>query len=184
MATTDVVRRIADAGTTRDLRVVAPGDPDAPMRMIDARDIAQFGLCCLENSYARGPYVVAAPAENATTYGDWLGDCLDATGSPAELVWVDDEVLVEFEVGMWRDMPLWIPASHDDAATVWELDSARARRDGLACRPIRETVLDTWAWMSADDGRVLKTYTPPDPHGLAEERERAILAAWDARARA
>ncbi len=63
------------------------------------------------------------------------------------------------------------------------MDVERAHAAGLRCRPVGETVADTWAWMTALDG------PPPvrdgiPPHGLSPERERAALdAACDPPAR-
>ena len=50
-------------------------------------------------------------------------------------------------------------------------DVARAHAAGLRCRPVHETVSDTWSWLSALNG------APPlragaAPAGLAPERER------------
>ena len=63
----------------------------------------------------------------------------------------------------------------------WDTDTSRAEAAGLRCRPLRETVRDTWAWMAADGGAVRRSYRPRRPHGLSEEKERALFAAWDAR---
>jgi hypothetical protein len=30
---------------------------------------------------------------------------------------------------------------------VWQVDASRARTAGLVCRPIVETVADTWEWL-------------------------------------
>jgi hypothetical protein len=53
----------------------------------------------------------------------------------------------------------------------------RAYHAGLHCRPVTETVFDTWHWFSA-----LNTAPPiraglPTP-GLDPERERQALLAW------
>ncbi|MGK5628333.1 NAD-dependent epimerase/dehydratase family protein [Streptomyces sp. URMC 123] len=158
-------------------RVLAPGSPDIGMRIIDARDIALFGLRCLEERRT-GPFVVAAP-ERHTTYGDWLAACAAATGSRAELVWADDAFLLERGVEPWSDLAMWIP-DRPDQLTLWATATDRAEAAGLVCRPIAETARDAWA--------VLSDRTPPElplvnswghRAGLAPERERELLAAWD-----
>jgi 2'-hydroxyisoflavone reductase len=171
--------RVADAGEHRDLRVLAPGDPDRPMRVLDARDAAVFALDAIDRGL-QGAYVVNSPEAN-TTYGEWLGYCIEATGSRAELVWVDDDFLIDRKVGYWADLPLWAPPGDPEVAGIWDVAAPRAEAAGLRCRPVKETVFDTWAWLAADGGRVRRRFEPSAPHGLEEERERALLAAWDAR---
>ena len=55
----------------------------------------------------------------------------------------------------------------------------RAHATGLRCRPVAETVRDTWDWLVSIDKR------PPlradlERPGLDAEIERAALAAWHA----
>lgn len=171
--------RIADAGAGSDRRVLAPGDPDRAMRLIDARDAASFALEAVDHGLA-GSYNVAGP-EGRTTYGDWLAACVAVTGSRAELVWVEDVFLVEQQVGYWSELPLWAPAGDPAVAGIWDVDTSRAEGAGLRCRPVSETVADTWEWLVADGGRLGRRYEPVWPHGLTEERERKLLRAWDAR---
>ena len=172
--------RIADAGDRRDLRVVAPGDPRRVIRPIDVRDAAVFAL----NSVVlglEGPYTVSGTPSSASTFEELLTACVEVTGSPARLEWVADDFLMKQKVGFWSELPLWAPAGDPDAGAAWDLDTARAEAAGLRCRPLRETVADTWAWLAANGGLVRRTYEAMRPHGLEAERERAVLAAWDAR---
>ncbi|MGH7742535.1 MAG: hypothetical protein ACRENS_11010, partial [Candidatus Eiseniibacteriota bacterium] len=61
---------------------------------------------------------------------------------------------------------------------------ARAVANGLTCRALEETVLDTLAWRQAlpasrpPAGSVLAT---PPPASLTAERERELLEAWRAK---
>ena len=87
---------MADAGTTRDLRVLAPGDPASPVSPIDVRDIAQFTLGAIERGLT-GTYSVAGTPSNASTYGELLEACIEATGSAARLDWVAGEFLEQQE---------------------------------------------------------------------------------------
>jgi 2'-hydroxyisoflavone reductase len=169
------LRRIAAGG-----RVLAPGDPDRPMQIIDARDLAAFTLDRLEAD-AEGRYIVGGAPDN-TTMGRWLGDCVDATGSDAELVWVDDDFLLAHGVEPWDELPLWTPPLAE-LAGVWQADSAKAAGDGLACRPVRETVADTWAWLVAEGvPGELPSYRGNTPgKGIDPEKERQLLADWAAR---
>ncbi|MCF2531778.1 NAD-dependent epimerase/dehydratase family protein [Yinghuangia soli] len=169
------LRRIAAGG-----KVLAPGDPDRPMQLVDARDIAVFTLDRIEAG-AEGRYLVGGEAAN-TTMGQWLADCRAATGSDAELVWVDDDFLLEREVSPWTELPLWAPPT-DDMAGVWLSDSSKAAEDGFRCRPVRETVADTWAWLKAAGlPQTLPSYRGhAGTQGIDAEKEERLLAEWEAR---
>ncbi|GAA2002709.1 NAD-dependent epimerase/dehydratase family protein [Catenulispora subtropica] len=168
--------RMADAGGARDERVLAPGDPAYRVRPIDVRDVALFTLNALEQEL-QGPYLVAGTPSASVTYEELLQACIEVTDSRAGLEWVDGDFLMARKVAMWSELPLWVPPEEHP----WDKDTSRAEEAGLRCRPLRETVADTWAWLTADDGKVRRSYRPNRPHGLEHERERELLAAWDAR---
>lgn len=161
--------RIARGG-----EVLAPGDPDRELQLIDARDVARFGLRCLEAGRTQ-PRLVAGPPGH-TTFGDWLTACVTATGSGARLVWAPDEVLLEHGVPVFSGLPLWAARGDGRSEATWATDVSSSLNAGLECRPIAETVRDTWAWLkeappSADeDGRI-------NGHGLAPAEEQRILDA-------
>ncbi|WP_248961299.1 NAD-dependent epimerase/dehydratase family protein [Sphaerisporangium perillae] len=167
------LRRVARGG-----RVLAPGDPDLPMQLIDARDIASFTL----DQAAKGVndrFFTTGPAGN-TTFGRWLADCAEVTGSGAELVWVADGFLLDREVQPWQELPLWTPIS--DAAGVWSSSTAKAEAAGLRCRPVAETVRDTWDWLKDRDHAALEArFASWQRHGIAPDKEARILSEWDAR---
>lgn len=169
------LRRIAAGG-----RVLAPGDPDRPMQVVDARDLAAFLLDHVEAG-TEGRYLASGAPAN-TTMGAWLGDCVAATGSDAELVWVDDDFLLAREVAPWTELPLWTPPT-EEMAGVWLPDPAKAAAAGLTIRPVRETVADTWAWLKSEGvPETLPSYRGhAGTQGIAPEKEQALLAAWDAR---
>jgi 2'-hydroxyisoflavone reductase len=148
------------------------------MRPIDARDAAAFTLEAIDRGLS-GPYIVSGPEANAVTFGDFLGTCVEVTGSRAELVWLPDDFLIGRNVGFWSELPLWTPAGHPEVGHVWDLDTARAEAEGLRCRPVAATIADTWDWLAENGGRMRRTYVARDPHGLDEEREREVLLAWD-----
>ncbi|MEV0583578.1 NAD-dependent epimerase/dehydratase family protein [Nonomuraea sp. NPDC050310] len=158
-------------------QVLAPGDPSVPMQLIDARDIAEFTLDQAEAGVA-DRFIVTGPAGN-TTYGEWLELCKQVTGSDAEFVWVDDQFLIDQGVGQFVELPLW-SAPSDDRENFWNASTDKAFAAGLRSRPVAETVADTWAWLREipEDERV---YGGKMQHGIAPEKEQAVLAAWAAR---
>lgn len=166
--------RIAQGG-----EVLAPGDPDVPMQVIDARDLAAFMLDS-GTTGTPGTFNVTGPRGN-TTMGEWLGHCVAVTSSGAALIWVDDAFLVERDVEPWTELPLWMPHGQD-GDHVWDADTSAAERAGLRCRPVADTVRDTWGWMQ--DGGRLPDKPPHDHvsrHGIDPGKEQWILAAWRAR---
>ena len=163
------VRRIAAGGD-----VVAPGDPARTVQLIDARDLAAWMLDLAERRVA-GAFNGTAPARQSTMR-DVLESAVEATGSGARLHWVPDEVLAAHDVAAWDELPLWFPA--DAGAGTWEIGTERARAAGLRCRPVAETVTDTWAWLCNGGEAALTSWRAEmRPRGLSAERERELLAA-------
>jgi nucleoside-diphosphate-sugar epimerase len=163
------VRRIAAGG-----EVVAPGDPERAVQLIDARDLAAWMLDLAESRVA-GAFNGTAPADRTTTR-EALDAAVQATGSDARLCWVPDEVLVEHEVEAWSELPLWIPMA--DAPGTWAVGTERARAAGLRCRPIAETIGDTWAWLrDGGEAQLPDWHADHRPRGLTAEREAELLAA-------
>jgi len=161
------VRRIARGG-----RVPAPGDPELPVQIVDARDLAAWMLALAEDRVA-GAFNATAPI-GSETMGGLLGAAVAATGSDAALEWVPDERLQAAGVEPWVELPLWLPQA--EFPGTWEVGTARARAAGLRCRPAAETVADVWAWLQAggeaelDDWRA--EHRPPE---MGVERERELL---------
>lgn len=61
---------------------------------------------------------------------------------------------------------------------IWLPPSEQALRAGLRCRPVAETVRDTWSWIREED--VTADRATEDGQGIDPEEERRILAAWTA----
>lgn len=156
-------RRIAAGGD-----VLAPGDPAARVQFIDARDAAAWLLRQAENR-TTGTFNLTGPAA-ALTMGAFLATARSALQSQAQLTWTSEDFLLQQGVAPWSDLPVWVARPE---AGLHEVDIARALHAGLACRPLAETVADTWAWAVAHDGEHAGV-------GLAPEREAALLSAWRA----
>ena len=150
--------------------VLAPGDPDRGIAPIDARDIALFGLRCIEyGEYGAFPTV----GPGTETFADLLEACVRETGSGATLRWADDAFLSAHGVQEWTGLPLW--ASQDGTSpAVWDARSERALEAGLATRPIADTVRDTWVWLKDAQG-LTDEHGRINGHGIAPEAEAAVL---------
>ena len=150
--------------------VLAPGDPKRRIGPIDARDIARFGLRCVENG-EYGAFPTVGPGTE--TFGDLLEAAVSETGSGATLRWADDAVLTAHEVETWTGLPLWA-AETGEVSAVWDVRSDRALEAGLVCRPFAETVRDTWAWLKDAEG-LTDEEGKINGHGIAPEAEAAVL---------
>jgi 2'-hydroxyisoflavone reductase len=160
------LRRIAAGG-----RVVAPGRPDRPLQYVDARDLAHWLLTGLAGDLS-GPVDVASRSGHATTR-QLLTACIDATGSNAELVWFTDAELDAAGAKPWIHLPCWVPEGGEFAGFL-EHDTSLAAATGLVCRPIEETVTDTWRWLDSEGAPAQRA--DRDVHGLPDDLERRLLA--------
>lgn len=150
--------------------VLAPGPPQLGVQLIDARDLAHWVLGAAAAG-RHGPYdAVSRPAH--TTMGDLLEACRQVTGARARLRWADPEPILAAGIQPWTELPIWIPPGPDRA--MHEGDTTRAHDAGLSCRPVEETVADTWAWLEAVGHDPPRRDDLPPP-GLDAGRERALL---------
>lgn len=130
--------------------VLAPGTPDLGLQYIDVRDLAAWLLDASEKGL-HGPYnTVSRPGH--TTMGELLSACVRATGSDAELRWTETERILAAGVEPWTDLPVWLPPG-ELYDTLHQGDVAKAYAAGLRCRPVEETVADTWAWLCELGGK-------------------------------
>ncbi|MCR9245169.1 MAG: NAD-dependent epimerase/dehydratase family protein [bacterium] len=145
--------------------VLCPGDKDGHVQFIDARDLADWMLHCLEQNIT-GVYN-ANGFHGRVSMSEMLGACKCATSAPTDLVWASEEFLAENKVRPYMQMPVWIPR---EGRAMVKNDKATAA--GLKFRPIGDTVRDTLAWAKAERGdRRWRT-------GLPAEREKELIAKW------
>ena len=151
--------------------------PDRGIQPIDVRDVAGFLVDQVQQG-THGVFNLAAPADGRT-FGAMIRACAEVTAADAgdgpELVWADEDWLVEQEVGQWTELPLW-----RNAAATWGVSVARAVAAGLRCRPLAQTIADTWQWLNREG--VPADYRGSAQYGIDPAREAAIIARWRARA--
>jgi 2'-hydroxyisoflavone reductase len=148
--------------------VLAPGRPEAPAQVIDARDLAAWMLVQAAAGTS-GIFNLTGPGA-PLSMGTML-ETVRATLRPdATLHWVDERFVLDHDIAPWSDLPVWLPAEQEG---LHRTHIARALATGLVTRPLAETVADTAAWMrDASGGGLLPNA------GLAPEREAEVLAAW------
>ncbi|WP_035847271.1 NAD-dependent epimerase/dehydratase family protein [Kitasatospora azatica] len=150
------------------------------MQLIDVRDLAIFGLDRLAAG-DRGAYLTGGEPAN-TDWGAFLAQCAELTGGTAEPVFVTDEFLLQNGVQPLLGLPLWVPQVPPLAA-VWDFSATKALAAGLRCRPVAQTVRDTWDWLNrpGSEQEAFGQYRDFPDRGLSAERERELLEAWAAR---
>ncbi|MGE5290128.1 MAG: NAD-dependent epimerase/dehydratase family protein [Micromonosporaceae bacterium] len=144
------LERIAAGG-----RVLAPGAPDNPVRLVDVRDLAGW---ILDNTRRQIPGAVDVPGAAGHTFGELLAACenvtkahrADSTGQETEFVWTPDETLLAAGVEPWWEMPMWTPSTPQWAG-AWRVEGERARMTGIHYRPLADTVRDTWRWLRQEE---------------------------------
>jgi nucleoside-diphosphate-sugar epimerase len=151
---------------------LAPGPRDLPLQYVDARDLAGFLLDAAGRGLA-GAYNLVSESGHATM-GELLDTANEVTGGNAELRWTDPRVILNAGVEPWTDLPIWLPPGPDHEHLHYA-EVTKARAAGLVCRPVRETVADTWAWLLSI-GRTPPQRADRPTVGLDPAVEAALLA--------
>ncbi|MEO6445574.1 MAG: NAD-dependent epimerase/dehydratase family protein [Gemmatimonadaceae bacterium] len=154
--------------------VLAPGTPNDPAQVIDARDLSEFIIrCCEDEVY--GTYNCTGP-QSTLTIAEMLGAIRGTMSTDAYLTWVDAGFLAQQKVRSWSDMPVWIPPTGDTAGFM-RRSVAKALAKGLTFRPLSVTAKDTLDFYESEpDDRKEKLRA-----GLDAAREKEVLALWHAR---
>ncbi|MET7741566.1 NAD-dependent epimerase/dehydratase family protein [Streptomyces sp. NPDC005385] len=139
------LNRIASGGP-----VLAPGPRELPLQYIDVRDLAEWTLSAAEAGLGGAYDLVSTPGHS--TMGALLDACAEVTGGRAELRWTDPETVLAAGIEPWTQLPVWVPPASELHAAVYAMDVSRAVGTGLHCRPVRETVADTWEWLRSHGG--------------------------------
>jgi nucleoside-diphosphate-sugar epimerase len=153
--------------------VLAPGPPDQPLQLIDARDLAAWTLDAA--AAGRSGAYNAVSRRGHATMRSLLEAGVAASGADATLAWAPPELIAEHGLEPWTEVPIWLPPDHEFRA-LHDIDVGKIHAAGLVTRPVHDTVADTWAWL-----RSLETAPPQRPdvprHGIAPEREAQVLRA-------
>lgn len=158
--------RIARGG-----EVLAPGNPNDRVQIIDARDLGEWTIRLIEQK-AYGTFNAVGPA-HPMTMAEMLYGIKAVTTAGAQFTWVPASFLEEQKVSPWSDMPVWIPAVGDTLG-FGSRSNRKALAAGLTFRSLADTALSTLAFhesRSAERKEKLRA-------GLSPAREAEVLAAW------
>lgn len=153
-------RRVAEGG-----EVLAPGDPEQQVQLIDARDLAGWMLRMAEGRQT-GVYNATGPDRRLTMRG-MLEEIREATRSDARFRWASEEFLLDAGVEPWEEIPFWVP---EEMAGILAVSVDRAVGAGLAFRPLAETVRGT---IGTEMGSPAVEFDA----GISREREKELLRA-------
>ena len=153
------VARIARGG-----EVAVPGPAQAPLQVIDARDMGAWMVRLLEDG-RQGAFHACSP-EPPFTWAEAVQQIVDAVGPEGtKVTWVDPSVVVAAGVPEGA-FPLW--SADDSDVWVMACDPSRAYGTGLSPRPLGDTIRDTLAWT--------RTVEQPPGTGVTPETESDLLA--------
>ena len=166
------VRRIGAGG-----EILAPGDPAAPVQLIDARDAARWLVRCAV-ARVTGVFNLTGPA-SPLSMANVLDTCRATLNARARFTWVAEQFLLEHKIAPWTELPLWLP--REDGG-VMSVDIQKALACGLTFRSLEETIRDTFEWqaaLGATPAPALNISAAPKPKvGMASEREVELLHVW------
>ena len=151
--------------------VLAPGRPERPVQLIDARDLAEWTVSMAEQR-ATGSYNVNR-LPNTLTMQDVLEECKSVNNSDAVFTWTSEAFLREENVLAWSQMPLWLPEEEAPQLQGFMfVNCDKAHAAGLRIRPLRDTIRDTLKWAQNElRDAALKA-------GIDSEREQTLLRKW------
>ena len=157
------VERIARGG-----EVLAPGDPQDPIQVIDARDMGAWAVELLEQAVA-GTFHAVSPAP---PYG--FGDMLEAIAAriaPAgtTLTWVGKDYLLAEGVDD-ADLPIWPGA--DSESSINAASPGAAQAAGLRPRPLSQSIAEL------HEHELRFPTAVPHGTGISPQREADLLAGW------
>jgi len=155
--------------------VLAP-PADDPVQFIDARDVGEWTIRCVENETC-GALNAIGPATKFTVR-QMLEGIRDTITSNATFAYTTSAFLRQQKppVRGWSDLPVWI-APEGAYAGFTQRSIAKALSKGLTFRPYADTVRETIAFYKAQTPERQEALRA----GLKPDREKEVLAAWHAK---
>ncbi|MGI8786203.1 MAG: NAD-dependent epimerase/dehydratase family protein [Pyrinomonadaceae bacterium] len=155
--------RVAQGG-----EVLAPGNPNRFIQLIDGRDLAKWIISMIEKNESGIYNVTGKPFE--LTMEKMLAEIKNASGCDAKFVWVNEAFLKKENVAEWSEMPLYLAESVKEARGFLSANVDKALAKNLHFRPLRDTIRETLAWRETQND-ALKA-------GISGERETELLRKW------
>ncbi len=151
--------------------VLAPGNPDHAMQIIDQRDLTEW-IVRLAETGTTGDFNATGPAARMSM-AEMLYGCRAVTSTPVQFTWVPETFLAEQKVAVWSELPAWAPGE-----PLMFVDVQRAVAAGLTFRTLADTARDTIEWDKARPAAERAKRAA----GMTRAREAELLTAWKNRA--
>jgi 2'-hydroxyisoflavone reductase len=158
--------------------VLAPGNPNDVVQIIDARDIAEWTIRMAETGKT-GTYNATGP-RTPLTLAEFMYGIKAVTSSDPQFTWVPADFLAEQKVRPWSNMPVWIPPGPETAGFS-RRNIQRALDAGLTFRPLAVTAKETIEWHKTRPAEEQQRLAEGKSAGITLEREKELLAAWKAK---
>ncbi|MEQ8770245.1 MAG: NAD-dependent epimerase/dehydratase family protein [Phycisphaerales bacterium] len=166
-------------------RMIAPGDGSDYVQYIDVRDLGDFIVHCAEKRLCE-TYTADSPADTRTVKS-MVDAAIAAAGTSPEVAYLPADFLQSQNVAPWQQMPVWLPNS--EFPSRGRLSVARALAAGMTIRPEVETAKSVLEYVRTRGPEIREErgdetadqWAQRVRGGLPAEREREVLAAWDAR---
>ena len=156
---------------------MAPGDPNDPVQIIDARDLAEWTIRMIEKR-ATGVFNATGP-DKPMTMAEMLYGIKGVTTAGAQFTWVPADFLRAQKVQGWRDMPVWV-SPQGGSVGFSRRNVSKAVAAGLTFRPLADTARDTLEWHKTRPESERDALAAGKIAGMAAAREAEVLAAWKA----
>ncbi|MFE5211951.1 NAD-dependent epimerase/dehydratase family protein [Streptomyces sp. NPDC056600] len=163
---------VARAARASEEPMLVPALPDAPVQVVDVRDLALWLVEAAEKGVT-GVYDTVGPR---ISFAEWIEAARAAGGHTGPLVGAPSDWLLEQGVAQWageESLPLWLVEEGSDGWLARAGTAARAA--GLRHRPYEEMLADTLV-TERESG-----LDRPRRAGLSQARERELLAALEGR---
>lgn len=146
--------------------VLLPTPREQRLQFIDVRDLAEWMIRMIEKQ-ATGTYNVTG---KDCTFEELVEQCQHISQSNLHQTWIDEDFLIQHEVGEWIELPLWIKKG--GPTWMFAASKEKAIQAGLSFRPLQDTINETLHWVRS---------RPDDIHwraGMETEREQDLLEKW------
>lgn len=158
--------------------VLAPGDGNDAVQIIDVRDLAEWMIRVAENR-TLGVFNATGPAK-PMTMSEMLYGIKGVTTAGAQFTWVPWSFLAEQKVRGWSNMPVVVPETPSNGGFS-RRDVRKAVAAGLTFRPLAVTAKDTIDWNRTRPKEELDALAQGKTSGLTAEREAEVLKLWKER---
>lgn len=152
--------------------ILAPGDPEMRIEIIDVRDLAEWTIRLVEREET-GAYNACGPL-SPLTFGNLLETCQAVSPVASRVRYVTPEFMKAQgtppdALNIW-----WIGDEDVDYKYISYMDCRKAQASGLTYRSLEDTVRDTMEWDASRPADLQRRF------GITREREEELLRLWDA----